>query len=63
MRCYDEQGEAFAARYLDLLRAGGSDSPEALLARLDLDIADPAFWRGGLALLEEMVDQAEELAA
>ncbi|MBW1842696.1 MAG: M3 family oligoendopeptidase [Deltaproteobacteria bacterium] len=63
LRCYDEQGEAFAARYLDLLRAGGSDSPEALLARLDLDIDNPAFWRGGLALLEEMVDQAEELAA
>ncbi len=63
LRCYDEQGKSFSARYLDLLRAGGSDSPEALLARLDLDIADPAFWRGGLALLEEMVDQAEELAA
>ncbi|HEX9813665.1 MAG TPA: M3 family oligoendopeptidase [Myxococcota bacterium] len=63
LRCYDEQGEAFAPRYLDLLRAGGSDSPEALLARLDLDIGDPAFWHGGLALLEEMVDQAQELAA
>jgi len=63
LRCYDEQGEAFSARYLDLLRAGGSDAPEALLARLGIDIADPAFWRGGLALLEEMVDQAHELAA
>jgi len=63
LRCYDEQGEAFATRYLDLLRAGGSDAPEALLARLGIDIADPAFWRGGLALLEEMVDQAHELAA
>jgi oligoendopeptidase F len=62
LRCYDEQGDAFAPRYLDLLRAGGSDSPEALLARLDLDIADPAFWKGGLALLEEMVEQAEALA-
>ena len=63
LRCYDEQEKSFSARYLELLRAGGSDSPEALLARLDLDITDPAFWRGGLALLEEMVDQAEELAA
>ena len=63
LRCYDEQGEAFAPRYLDLLRAGGSDSPEALLARLDLEIGDPAFWHGGLALLEEMVDQVQELAA
>ena len=49
-------------RYLDLLRAGGSQSPEVLLARLDIDITDPAFWHGGLALLEDMVDQAQELA-
>ena len=62
LRCYDEQGESFVPRYLDLLRAGGSQSPEALLARLDIDITDPAFWRGGLALLEDMVDQAQELA-
>jgi len=62
LRCYDEQGAGFVSRYLDLLRAGGSDSPEVLLARLDLDIGDAAFWRGGLALLEEMVDQAQELA-
>jgi len=62
LRCYDEQGESFVPRYLDLLRAGGSQSPESLLARLDIDITDPAFWRGGLALLEGMVAQAEELA-
>jgi len=62
LRCYDEQGDSFVPRYLDLLRAGGSQSPEVLLARLDIDITDPAFWSGGLALLEDMVDQAQELA-
>jgi len=62
LRRYDEEGEGFVARYLDLLRAGGSDSPEKLLARLDLDITDPAFWDGGLSILEEMVSEAEELA-
>jgi len=62
LRCYDEQGEAFVSRYLDLLRAGGSDSPEALLARVGIDIRYASFWRGGLALLEEMVAQAEALA-
>jgi len=62
LRCYDEQGEAFVPRYLDLLTAGGSQSPEALLARLEIDVTDPSFWRGGLALLEDMVDQAQELA-
>ncbi len=62
LRCYDEQGEAFVPRYLELLRAGGSQPPDALLARLDLDIRDPDFWRGGLSILEGMVEQARELA-
>jgi oligoendopeptidase F len=62
LRCYDERGDAFVPLYLDLLRAGGSDSPEALLANLDLDIGDPRFWEGGLALLEDLVAEAEALA-
>ena len=43
-------------------RAGGSDAPRALLSRVGLDVADPGFWDGGLALLEELVAQAEALA-
>jgi oligoendopeptidase F len=62
IRRYDEEGAPFVPRYMDLLRAGGSDTPERLLARIGLDIADPGFWDGGLALLEEMVAEAEALA-
>ncbi|HEX5068109.1 MAG TPA: M3 family metallopeptidase, partial [Myxococcota bacterium] len=62
LRRYDEEGEAFVPRYLELLAAGGSDTPEHLLARMGLDVADPKFWDGGLALLEEMVAEAERLA-
>jgi oligoendopeptidase F len=59
---YDDEGDAFVPRYLDMLRAGGSQSPETLLAKVGLDITDPDFWDGGLALLEELVAEAEELA-
>ena len=59
---YDGEGEAFAPRSLDLLRAGGSDSPRALVARVGLDIGEPAFWSRGLDLLEAMVGEAETLA-
>ena len=59
---YDEEGGAFVPRYLELLAAGGSDSPPALLQRVGLDITDPGFWDGGLALLEEMLDEACALA-
>ena len=62
LRRYDEEGAAFVPRYLDLLRAGGSDTPQALLARIGLDVADPAFWKGGLSLLEDLVAEAESLA-
>ncbi|MEF8793003.1 MAG: M3 family oligoendopeptidase [Thiohalorhabdus sp.] len=60
---YREQGEAFVPQYMELLRAGGSEAPEALMGRLGLDLADPGFWDKGLDVLEGMVGQAEELAA
>jgi len=62
LRRYDEEGAAFVPRYLALLRAGGSAAPAALLAKLGLDVAEPRFWDGGLALLEAMVVEAEKLA-
>jgi hypothetical protein len=33
-----------------------------LLARVGLDVTDPAFWDGGVALLGELVEEAERLA-
>ncbi|MBI3992492.1 MAG: M3 family oligoendopeptidase [Candidatus Lambdaproteobacteria bacterium] len=62
-RQYEEQGEPFKARYLALLSAGGSASPTELLRRMELDIADPAFWNQGMRLIADMVQQAEALAA
>jgi oligoendopeptidase F len=59
---YDAEGEAFVPRYLELLAAGGSDTPDALLARIGLDVADPGFWAGGVRLLEQMLAEAEALA-
>jgi oligoendopeptidase F len=60
---YDEDGPAFVPRYLELLRAGGSEAPRELVARLGLDVGDARFWDGGLALLEGMLAEAESLAA
>jgi oligoendopeptidase F len=62
LRRHDEEGAPFVPRYLALLRAGGSAAPAALLAKLGLDVTDPRFWDGGLAVLEEMVGEAERLA-
>jgi len=59
---YLKEGEAMIEPYLSLLRAGGSDSPEALAKRVGLNVADPKFWEGGLDSLDALLTEAEELA-
>jgi oligoendopeptidase F len=54
--------DGFADRYLDLLRAGGSDWPERLIRTAGVDIDSPGFWEQGLHIFERMVNQAERLA-
>lgn len=60
---YRERGAAFVPEYLELLAAGGSDSPANLLARVGVDVRRPAFWHGGLAVLRRLVDEAKSLSA
>jgi oligoendopeptidase F len=60
---YLEEGDSFVPRYLELLAAGGSRSPEELGAIIGIDLADPGFWDSGLALVEKQLTEAEELAS
>jgi oligoendopeptidase F len=60
---YIAEGPGFAARYLELLAAGGSRSPEELAAIVGIDLTDPGFWDSGLGLIEDLLSQAEALAA
>ena len=60
---YVEEGESFVPRYLELLAAGGSRTPEELGAIVGIDLADPGFWASGLALVEEQLAAAEAAAA
>jgi len=59
---YQQEGEAFKARYLDLLRAGGADSPANILAQAGIDITRAEFWVGGFAVLREMLRRLEQVA-
>jgi oligoendopeptidase F len=59
---YTEQGSDFVPRYLHMLASGGSMSPEDLGKIVGCDLADPGFWDGGLALIEEQLDLAETAA-
>ncbi len=59
---YLETGPAFADAYLSLLEAGGSDWPHHLVRPLGVDLTDTGFWNQGLAAIEALIAQAEELA-
>lgn len=59
---YLEEGEAFVPRYLELLAAGGSRSPEDLGRIAGVDLADPGFWDAGLTLVADRLDAAETAA-
>ena len=54
-------GPQFAQNYLDMLSAGGSLSPQQLMAKVGIDLDDPAFWQGGFDVLEGLVARFEQL--
>jgi oligoendopeptidase F len=59
---YKREGQPFIRQYFDFLAAGGSRSPEDLLAALGIDPLQKEFWQGGVDLIRDMVAQARELA-
>jgi oligoendopeptidase F len=59
---YRQVGAGFAEAYLEMLTKGGSDWPHRIVAPLGVDLTDPAFWHGGLRILEDLVVEAEGLA-
>jgi oligoendopeptidase F len=56
---YQEDRAAFVPKYLDLLRAGGSNTPAELLKPFGVDLDDPAFWLGGLTTIDGMLKMVE----
>lgn len=55
---YEARGAAFVPSYLELLRSGGSKSPEDLAAIVGCDLADPTFWDAGIDIIEGRLDAA-----
>jgi oligoendopeptidase F len=60
---YEARGADFVPQYLDLLRAGGSMSPQELGKLVDVDLADPGFWDRGLDIIERRLDETMAAAA
>jgi oligoendopeptidase F len=59
---YQQLGGELVPRYIELLAAGGSKSPEELAQIVGIDLADPGFWDAGLDLVERQLQEAEAAA-
>jgi oligoendopeptidase F len=58
---YERAADGFAERYLQMLASGGTKHHSELLAPFGLDARDPAFWQGGLGVIERMITELEGL--
>ena len=58
---YENASDGFVERYLAMLSAGGTKPYAELLAPFGLNARDPAFWQGGLGVIERMIAELEGL--
>jgi oligoendopeptidase F len=58
---YENTASGFAERYLAMLAAGGTRHHAELLKPFGLDAREPAFWDGGLQVVEGLITELEAL--
>jgi oligoendopeptidase F len=58
---YQQEGESFKARYLEILAAGGSEAPVTILEKAGIDIYAAEFWQGGFDVLAKRLDELEQM--
>ena len=58
---YLNEGESFIPGYIEILAAGGSDSPERILKHAGIDFTKRAFWQGGFDVLAASLETLESL--
>jgi oligoendopeptidase F len=59
---YENASDGFAERYLAMLAAGGTKHYSELLAPFGLNARDPAFWQGGLGVIDRLITELESLS-
>jgi oligoendopeptidase F len=58
-----QEGPGFADKYIEVLRLGGSKTPQELMTMLDVDLQSERFWRGGFAAMDKFLVEFENLWA
>ena len=60
-RMYKDEGKSFVPKYLTLLEAGGSDTPEALLEPLGVNTRAAEFWQKGFEEIRALTAKLKTL--
>ena len=60
-RMYKDEGKSFVPKYLALLEAGGSDTPEALLEPLGVNTRAAEFWQKGFEEIRALTAKLQTL--
>jgi oligoendopeptidase F len=55
------EGPSFASKYIDVLKLGGSRTPQELMSIVGVDLKSREFWQGGFDALESLVAEFEKL--
>ena len=55
------EGSTFAEKYVNLLKLGGSKSPQELMQTVGVDLKSREFWQGGFAAMEMLVTEFEDI--
>ena len=58
---YDKGMEGFGDKYIDFLRSGGSKTPKEQIEQFGKNIDDEEFWREGIGLIRNMLDEFKQL--
>ncbi|CAN5562836.1 M3 family oligoendopeptidase [soil metagenome] len=56
-----KEGPSFADKYIEVLKLGGSKTPQELMSIVGVDLHSEAFWQGGFVAMEGLVSKFEEL--
>ncbi|HRJ27290.1 MAG TPA: M3 family oligoendopeptidase [Fimbriimonadaceae bacterium] len=55
------EGPEFSEKYIQVLKLGGSKSPEELMSLVGVDLRSKEFWLGGFQAIDAMVSRFESL--
>jgi oligoendopeptidase F len=58
---YKKEGKSFVDKYIELLSAGGSDSPSNLMKKLNANPESEEFWQRGFNIIKEEIEELKKL--